>query len=330
MAKLMEWIIMPNAPQSDLVATEPAALVSRPFDPSLLAGQVRPSTIAMYQKAFTAYTAYAGAWSVALDPATLAQWRTALSGQALSPNSINRMLSSVRAVMKAAAEQGYLASEVAQAFDSVRGVKVSALKEKLKAHARTKITPEEMRRLCDAPLQNPSARAGALHRALLLTLASSGARISEVVALKRSQIEQRTQGKKTGYVILVSGKTDTGAREAPLSVEAYAAIQTWLMARTAVGVDSEFIFTGFSGRGGRGPRATPITTEAAWQTVKRYAKACALAYVKPHDFRRFVGTNLAKTDARQAQKALGHKDINTTYKHYVLDEMEVGLTDGLF
>jgi integrase len=237
------------------------------------------------------------------------------------------MLSSVRAVMKSAAEQGYLANDVAQAFDGVRGVKVSAMKDKLKDHARTKIQPEDMRRLCDAPADT---LVGAMHKALLLTMASSGARISEVVTLKLTQIEKRTQGKKIGYVMLVSGKTDVGTREAPLGTEAYQAIQRWVKARAGQGVNSEFIFTGFSGRGGRGLRTEHITTEAAWQTVKRYAEACKLDYIKPHDFRRFVGTNLAKTDARQAQKALGHKDINTTYKHYVLDEMEVGLTDGLF
>ena len=129
---------------------------------------------------------------------------------------------------------------------------------------------------------------------------------------------------------MVSGKTDTGNREAPLSSEAFQAIQEWLTARAVVGVASEFIFTGFSGRGGRDPRSTHITTEAAWQTVKRYAEQCQLAHVKPHDFRRFVGTTLAKTNPRQAQKALGHKDIGTTYKHYVLDEMEVGLTENMF
>ena len=300
----------------------------RTFDPSILAGQVRASSIAMYQKAFGAYTTYAKTWAAALDPATLARWRTELSGGTLSPNSINRMLSSVRAVMKSAAEQGYLPNDVAQAFDSVRGVKVSAMKDKLKDHARTKIQPADMRRLCEAP--KADTLVGKMHRALLLTLASSGARISEVVSLKPAQIEKRTQGKKNGYVILVSGKTDAGTREAPLSAEAYEAIQTWITARAAAGLASEWLFTGFSGRGGRDPRTEHITTEAAWQTVKRYAEVCKLDYIKPHDFRRFVGTNLAKTDARQAQKALGHKDINTTYKHYVLDEMEVGLTDGLF
>jgi integrase len=53
-------------------------------------------------------------------------------------------------------------------------------------------------------------------------------------------------------------------------------------------------------------------------------------YWEPHDFRRFVGTQLAKQNIRKAQKALGHKRIDTTAQHYVLDELEVGLTDDLY
>jgi len=309
------------------IITVDNALIIRQFDPSILAGQVRATTIAMYKKAFSAYLTFAGSWSQALDPATLAQWRTVLAVTALSPNTINRMLSSVKAVVKSAASQGYVSSDIAQRFEAVRGVKVSAMKDNLKDHARTKISKEDMRRLCDAPA---ATLVGKLHRALLLVMASSGARISEVVTLKPTQIEQRKDGKRTSYVILVSGKTDIGLREAPLSTEAFEAIQVWISARAKAGVASEYIFTGFSGRGGRGLRSDHMTTEAAWQTVKRYAAQCALPHVKPHDFRRFVGTQLAKKDPRQAQKALGHKSIDTTYKHYVLDEMEVGLTEGLF
>jgi hypothetical protein len=43
-----------------------------------------------------------------------------------------------------------------------------------------------------------------------------------------------------------------------------------------------------------------------------------------------VGTQLAKKDIRKAQKALGHKRIDTTAKHYILDELEEGLTDDLY
>jgi integrase len=73
-----------------------------------------------------------------------------------------------------------------------------------------------------------------------------------------------------------------------------------------------------------------MSPTAVWQAVQQYAAAVGLRHVKPHDFRRFVGTELAKRDIRQAQKALGHTRIETTAKHYVLDELEVGLTDGLY
>jgi integrase len=67
-----------------------------------------------------------------------------------------------------------------------------------------------------------------------------------------------------------------------------------------------------------------------WQTIVKYAERVGLENVKPHDLRRFVGTQLARVDIRKAQKALGHKRIDTTARHYVLDELEVGLTDNLY
>ena len=72
-----------------------------------------------------------------------------------------------------------------------------------------------------------------------------------------------------------------------------------------------------------------MTTVAVWQTVQQYANQCDLAAIKPHDFRRFVGTQLARANIRQAQQALGHKSIETTARHYDLNELEVGLTDTL-
>lgn len=301
--------------------------IAKPFelDPSILAGQTRQSTIDAYRKAIKAYMEFAGSTDAALEPATLARWRTELASGDKSPNTVNRMLSSVRAVIKAAEAQGYVRAGLGEAFESVRGVKVAALREKLKADARTRITSEQMRCLVNAP--DTSTLAGKMHRALLLTMASSGLRISELVTLTPGQIKEKRQGRKTGYVVYVTGKTDTEAREAPISVEAYEAIQEWLNVRP---VASGWIFTGFGGRGDRDPRTNHIHQVSAWELVKRYAAKCGYTSVKPHDFRRFVGTTLAKSDPRQAQKALGHKDINTTYKSYVLDELEVGLTDGLF
>ncbi len=70
-------------------------------------------------------------------------------------------------------------------------------------------------------------------------------------------------------------------------------------------------------------------TVNVWCTVQGYADQVGLSHIKPHDVRRCVGMQLATRDIRKAQKALGHKRIDTTAQHYVLDELEEGLTDDL-
>lgn len=289
---------------------------------AILAGQLAPSTIKMYERDFRAYVAFAGSAEAALLPATLARWRAHLASETdYSPNTINRMLSSVKRVIQEGVKQGYITNiEIADAFERVDGVKTKALKDRLKPNARTPISPEDMRRLCDAP--DRSTLIGLRDHALLHTLASSGLRVSEAATLTKRQII----AKKGGYVLRIIGKNDTEPRDAPLKREAYQLMMAWLEKRP---VPSEYIFTSFEGRGER-PTGKPISAVGAWQVVQQYAEALGLSHIKPHDFRRFVGTELAKKDVRKAQKALGHKRIDTTVRHYVLDELEVGLTDDLY
>lgn len=290
-------------------------------DTTILTGHLAPASLAAYQHAVQAYRTFCGTDPQALEATSLARWRTHLAQHTtLSPHTINRQLAAVKRLIKEAAAQGYLDVTTAAAFASVSGVKPQALKHRLSTTARTRITPGQMRRLCDAP--DPERLRGRRDLALLATLASSGCRVSEVVALTATHIVART-GR---FVVQVLGKNQTQPREAPLSQEAYMLIEAWLARRP---VESAAVFTSFAGRGVR-PTATPMSTAAVWQAVQQYAAAVGLQHVKPHDFRRFVGTELAKKDLRQAQKALGHSRIETTAKHYILDELEVGLTDGLY
>ena len=77
-------------------------------------------------------------------------------------------------------------------------------------------------------------------------------------------------------------------------------------------------------------QARPLSSVGIWKTVQVYVTQLGLANLKPHDFRHFVGTQLARVNIRQAQQALGHKSIETTARHYDLNELEVGLTDKLY
>ena len=298
----------------------PSAL-AQPFDASILAGQLAPSSIAMYTRDFAAYAAFAGDPVTALDPTTLARWRAHLAQVTeKSPNTINRMLSAVKRILREAATQGYISYETATAFEQITGVKVAALKDRIKGNARVRIEPSEMRTVCELP--EVERLIGLRDTALLATLASSGLRVSELVSLTRAQI--RPKGKS--FVVVVRGKNDIVPREAPLSREAYRHIQSWLEARPIV---SDYVFTAFDGRGAR-LSDRPISPTATWKMVRKYALEAGLNDVKPHDFRRFVGTQLARTNIRNAQKALGHKRLETTARHYVLDELEAGLTDDLY
>ncbi len=238
----------------------------------------------------------------------------------MSPNTINRMLSAIKRLIKEAAVQGYLGHEVASEFSQISGVKTVALKERTKDNARVRIEPEDMRRLCEAP--DASTPIGMRDAALLATLAGSGLRVSELASLKLSHIRRQTGG----FLITVRGKNDVEFRDAPLSSSAYAQIRSWVDGRP---LPSDFVFTAFDGRGAR-PTTRPLSAVAVWRIVRKYSVEAGLVDVKPHDFRRFVGTQLARRDIRKAQKALGHKRLETTARHYVLDDLEAGLTDDLY
>jgi integrase/recombinase XerD len=305
----------------DALEKRPPAL---PFHATMLAGQLAPSSIAMYERDFRAYLDFAGSVEVALHSETLGRWRAHLANETtLSPNTINRMLSAVKRLMQEAAAQGYIDRDQADGFRLVAGVKAAALKDRIKPNARVRIEPADMRTVCESP--NVELLIGLRDVALLATLASGALRVSELAHMKLSHIRR----KGNSYIVMVLGKNDVDPREAPLSREAYGHIRSWLSARREEGVDVDYVFTAFDGRGNR-LSDRPLSISGIWLIVRKYAKEAGLENVKPHDFRRFVGTQLARTDIRQAQKALGHKRLETTARHYVLDELEPGLTDNLY
>lgn len=305
-----------NPNQQDVIPVEMPKLEH------ILAGRLSASSIAMYKRDVKAYTDYALSqnrlWT---DPKTLVAWRDTLALQGeMSPNTINRMIAAVKRIIREMATREMIAEEESMKFDRIHGVKVKALKNRLKKHARTRITKEDMRRLCEAP--DKTTFIGLRDRALLAVIASSGIRASEAATLTVEQIEKHEKG----YTIKVCGKADIEYREAHLSVEAYQCIQEW---REKQPIESPYIFTSFKTRG-LVPNSDPISEVTVWNIVQRYADQCEIPNIKPHDFRRFLGTQLAATDIRKAQKALGHKSIEVTARHYVLDELEVGLTDNLY
>lgn len=112
-----------------LLPTPFAALL--PFDQQIVAGTVSPARMATYAQRFRSSCTVAATADQARDPATLARWRTALVQQeepVLTADTINRTLAARRAML-AAAEQGELPGDVADAVRRVRGVQGNARTE---------------------------------------------------------------------------------------------------------------------------------------------------------------------------------------------------------
>src|SRR5260221_668705 len=279
----------------------------------LLAGRLAASTIAIYRLDIGQYQEFCAAHDLAqFDPQSFVGWRDHLVvDTVLSPNTINRQLAVIRRTIKEAASRRLISSAVAYDFSVVESVSVRALRGRLKKHSKTRILPAQMRALCDSP--GTATLLGQRDTAMLHTLASSGLRISELVRLTSEQIDQAGDY----YTMRIIGKTDVEARLAPLSVEAKQHIDSWIAARL---VESEYVFTSFEGRGAgkhEYNRLTPLPMSdvSAWRIVTGYAQQCGLEYIKPHDFRRFVATELSAKNVIDAQRALGHKNLNRSEEH---------------
>ena len=153
-------------------------------------------------------------------------------------------------------------------------------------------------------------------RTPLGTLYATGLRVSELTGLKLSQVAH------DAGVVRVVGK---GSKErlVPMGDEAVAWISRYLAeARPALAGDSkrdEVFLT---------QRRAPLTRQAFWALVKRYAVRAAIpkASLSPHVLRHAFATHLLNhgADLRVVQLLLGHADITTTtiYTHVARERLK--------
>lgn len=290
-----------------------------------LAGHLSASTVAQYRKSWAMYAGWAeDADLVPLASETLAAYRDFLVREtSLSPNTVNLRIGAIRRIVAEASTRRLVPPDLARDFGAVRGVSERALRDRLKPTAKTRLSPDQVRAICEAP--DPSTVKGLRDRAFLFTLAACGGRVSEVLGLRTRDFVVLEGGKVLAYVL---GKTDVERRPVPVTVEAWRHVQTWL---TTLGTrpSPAYVFVGFQGRSLR-PSHRPMSESAAWTLVNEYATAVGVDHVKPHDFRRFVGTQVSRRDGLVAARdVLGHRDVRST-QVYVLDGVEGGETDDLF
>lgn len=294
---------------------------------NLLIGNKSEKTVRSYSHHWQRYLEFSSSYGDPREADTLAGWRQHLIKETLeSANTINLRLHAVKAIFRELAQRKLVAREIYWAINDVKGLKPNALPKRRRPNARVKIEPHQMRGLVETPNIQLGDPAGTRDRALLLVLATSGVRISEAIRIRVEDIQVMEENY---FIANVIGKGQAEPRISPLSKEAYLAIQDWLHVRPT---HSEWLFTSiyYTDQEGLLYSNDPISRSSAYHIVKKMAGQYGMPEVKPHDFRRFVGTQLAKDDIRKAQRVLGHVSIDTTAKSYIMDEVPLGSTEGLF
>ena len=176
------------------------------------------------------------------------------------------------------------------------------------------MSEKQVDHLLNAP--NLESPLGLRDRAMLETLYATGLRVSELVNLKLHEI-----GFNEG-VLRVIGKGNK-ERLVPLGEQAIDWLTRYLNeSRMEIikGQQSDALF--ITARGG------PMTRQAFWQLIKRYAITAEIPPEKlsPHVLRHAFATHLLNhgADLRVVQLLLGHADISTTqiYTHVARERLK--------
>lgn len=216
----------------------------------------------------------------------------------LASFSMNRMLSALRSYLKYLIDTDY---KTPISPSEVKLVKTE------KKHPRVSEF-EEIVKLIESPTKFEKNKTIALrNRAILETLFSTGLRISELVNLKKDQID------KTGR-IFVRGK---GKKErfAYLTNRAQKHIKLYLEVRGET--DSPFLFIPYRGKNVN-LKDKKISPNYLEEKVKRYRELLSLNIpISPHSIRHAFATYLAESGANPVaiQILLGHESLDTTTRY---------------
>jgi integrase/recombinase XerD len=259
-----------------------------------------PNTVAAYRrdlaKADRWLVRHAGVPLAGADAGELVDLLRALREAGMASTTVARMLSTLRMYFR------FLVGEELRLDDPTRLLESPRPWRSLPRY----LEASEVEALLGAP--ETDLPRGQRDRALLEVLYATGLRVSELVGLRREDVNL-----EAGFV-QVRGK---GGKErlVPLGDQARAAVRQFLeKGRGALlkGRDSTVLFPTAQGR--------PLSRQAFWKNLRRLALRAGIATrLSPHTLRHSFATHLLEhgADLRTVQALLGHENITTTqiYTH---------------
>jgi integrase/recombinase XerD len=230
----------------------------------------------------------------ALKRADMALWGRWLDHAGLSPRSVARASSTARGFFTYLLRDGVIREDPMSGLASPQAPR--ALPKVLSC--------AEVDQLLSAV--NSETPIGIRDRALIELLYATGLRVSELVALKISDIDS-ARG-----LLTCQGK-GSKQRRVPIGRSALSWLERYLSVRRALFTvhGSKYLFVSDVGHA--------LTRHLVWQLVKRYARLAGMEHISPHVLRHSFATHLMQhgADSRSVQSLLGHSDLATTqiYTH---------------
>lgn len=232
---------------------------------------------------------------------TLREYLAFLADQRYSPATMARKIATLRSFYKWAEKRGFIPMNPMTLIRTPRPSK----------RLPKAISIEQIELLLSAP--DDKDVLGARDRAILETLYSTGIRISELVGLNESDLDE------AGEAIRVRGK---GKKErlAPLGTHALAAVRQY---RRLLLTDPRFASPPSNGRERAlfvNKHAGRLSSRSVRRKLDKYLKQVGLdPDISPHTLRHSFATHLLDNgaDLRAVQELLGHQSLSTTqvYTH---------------
>ena len=284
-----------------------AELIDTFCDQVWLQDGLAPSSLSSYRRDVAAWAAWLeqhGASLLAAQRGDVEAFLAAQYAARAKATSTARRLSAIRRFYGLQLQQGVLGA------DPTLRVRAPKLPRRLPKN----LTEAQVEALLAAP--DTSSTLGLRDRAMLETLYATGLRVSELTGLTLAQVSLDMG------VVRVLGK---GSKErlVPLGEEAIDWLKRYLRSARA-----ELAGEGKSDAMFLTARRGPMTRQAFWTLVKRYATRAGIARdrLSPHVLRHAFATHLLNhgADLRVVQLLLGHADITTTtiYTHVARERLK--------
>ena len=243
---------------------------------------------------------YQAAGSPGLSKAVVQRYRAELEAQRLSASSLNVHLSAVRKLAAEAADNGWLAPELAAGIARVRGARRQGVR------AGNWLTPEEATQILNAP--DRSALIGCRDRAILGLLIGCGLRRAELVSLDVDHIQLRD----SRWVLPDLVGKGNRLRTIPVPAWVKVIVDEWT---DRAGIATGPVFRPLN-RAGRVLEGR-TSEDTVWNVVRNYGARLGKAGFAPHDLRRTCAKlcRVSGGDLEQIQLLLGHASVQTTERY---------------